>query len=175
MAVLTIMWGAAQASTAQGTGSSAGRGRSAQQFHDSRSIASQGLGAPACARLMTSWWSDTERGTVWGVWTASNNVGGFLAPILVGNVARAQGWRCAITQIPSPCSASCRQANVWNVNMSLIRGGNLVHIGAGKIRNILMGKMVIITSYGLAYLPHVGAGGQCTLLESWVFLLRSSC
>lgn len=53
----------------------------------------QGLGAPACARIMTTWWSDTERGTVWGVWTASNNVGGFLAPMLVGNVARRYGWR----------------------------------------------------------------------------------
>lgn len=56
----------------------------------------QGLGAPACARIMTTWWSDTERGTVWGVWTASNNVGGFLAPMLVGNVARKFGWRYAM-------------------------------------------------------------------------------
>lgn len=62
-------------------------------------MAVQGLGAPACARIMTTWWSDTERGTVWGVWTASNNVGGFLAPVLVGNVARRYGWRCATLHI----------------------------------------------------------------------------
>ena len=55
----------------------------------------QGLGAPACARLLTSWYPDKLRGTFWGFWTASNNVGGFAAPILAGTAARHYGWRCA--------------------------------------------------------------------------------
>ncbi|KAA6417684.1 MAG: MFS transporter [Trebouxia sp. A1-2] len=42
----------------------------------------QGLGAPACARFLTAWFAGKERGTFWGFWTASNNVGGFLAPLL---------------------------------------------------------------------------------------------
>lgn len=67
----------------------------------------QGLGAPACARIMTTWWSDTERGTVWGVWTASNNVGGFLAPMLVGNVARNYGWRYIALPLASVRAAVC--------------------------------------------------------------------
>lgn len=53
----------------------------------------QGLGAPACARLLTSWYPDRLRGTFWGFWTASNNVGGFAAPILAGTAARHYGWR----------------------------------------------------------------------------------
>lgn len=55
----------------------------------------QGLGAPACARLLTSWYPDRLRGTFWGFWTASNNVGGFAAPILAGTAARHYGWRYA--------------------------------------------------------------------------------
>lgn len=53
----------------------------------------QGLGAPACARFLTAWFAGKERGTFWGFWTASNNVGGFLAPLLAGTAARHYGWR----------------------------------------------------------------------------------
>lgn len=53
----------------------------------------QGLGSPACARLLTSWYSASERGTAWSIWTASNNVGGFLAPLVAGTAAGALGWR----------------------------------------------------------------------------------
>ncbi|KAK9824039.1 hypothetical protein WJX72_007208 [[Myrmecia] bisecta] len=53
----------------------------------------QGLGAPACARMLTSWFPSKERGTYWGFWTASNNVGGFAAPFLAGSCAKHFGWR----------------------------------------------------------------------------------
>ena len=53
----------------------------------------QGLGAPACAKLLTQWYSSSERGTAWSIWTASNNVGGFLAPWIAGGAAGALGWR----------------------------------------------------------------------------------
>ncbi|CAD7702020.1 unnamed protein product, partial [Ostreobium quekettii] len=53
----------------------------------------QGIGAPACARLLTNWFKGKERGTYWGLWTASNNVGGFAAPLLVGMAAKTGGWR----------------------------------------------------------------------------------
>jgi MFS family permease len=55
----------------------------------------QGLGAPACARILTVWYPDKLRGTFWGFWTASNNIGGFLAPIIAGTAARLYGWRYA--------------------------------------------------------------------------------
>lgn len=53
----------------------------------------QGLGAPACARMLTSWYAGKERGRWWSIWTASNNVGGFAAPILAGSAANKLGWR----------------------------------------------------------------------------------
>ncbi|KAK9901089.1 hypothetical protein WJX75_003573 [Coccomyxa subellipsoidea] len=53
----------------------------------------QGLGAPACARILTSWYPDNERGTFWGFWVASNNIGGVAAPILAGTAATMYGWR----------------------------------------------------------------------------------
>eukprot|EP01025_Chloroclados_australasicus_P053278 TRINITY_DN6259_c0_g1_i1.p1 TRINITY_DN6259_c0_g1~~TRINITY_DN6259_c0_g1_i1.p1 ORF type:complete len:583 (-),score=60.98 TRINITY_DN6259_c0_g1_i1:344-1972(-) len=53
----------------------------------------QGIGSPACARLLTSWYNTKERGTFWSIWTASNNVGGFLAPIIAGTAAKSFGWR----------------------------------------------------------------------------------
>ena len=67
------------------------------QFQLCQSVyaAMQGLGAPACARFLTSWYPDKERGTFWGFWTASNNIGGFAAPILAGTAASMYGWRYA--------------------------------------------------------------------------------
>ena len=53
----------------------------------------QGLGAPACAKLLTQWYSSSERGTAWSIWTASNNVGGFAVPWIAGTAAGMMGWR----------------------------------------------------------------------------------
>lgn len=46
--------------------------------------AAQGVGAPACAMLLTRWFAASERGTYWGLWNISTNLGGFLSPIVVG-------------------------------------------------------------------------------------------
>lgn len=53
----------------------------------------QGCGAPSCAKILTSWFAAKERGTYWGLWNLSHNLGGFCAPILAGSAARALGWR----------------------------------------------------------------------------------
>lgn len=47
----------------------------------------QGIGAPACAMLLTRWFAASERGTYWGLWNISTNLGGFLSPIVVGKQA----------------------------------------------------------------------------------------
>jgi MFS transporter, OPA family, sugar phosphate sensor protein UhpC len=56
----------------------------------------QGWGWPPCARLLTHWYSQSERGTWWSVWSTSHNVGGFLIPILAGTCATYMGWRYAM-------------------------------------------------------------------------------
>ncbi len=56
----------------------------------------QGWGWPPCARLLTHWYSQSERGTWWSFWSTSHNVGGFLIPILAGACAQWLGWRYAM-------------------------------------------------------------------------------
>jgi len=42
----------------------------------------QGMGWAPCARIMTHWFSDRERGTKMAIWNTAHNVGGMLAPAL---------------------------------------------------------------------------------------------
>lgn len=54
----------------------------------------QGWGWPPCARLLTHWYSQKERGTWWGVWNSSHNIGGALIPILVAySISMFGSWR----------------------------------------------------------------------------------
>lgn len=53
----------------------------------------QGWGWPPCAKLLTHWYSQKERGVWWGMWNSSHNVGGALIPLLVGIVGHMWGWR----------------------------------------------------------------------------------
>lgn len=56
----------------------------------------QGWGWPPCARLLTHWYSQSERGTWWSLWSTSHNVGGFLIPIIAAYCAQYFGWRYAM-------------------------------------------------------------------------------
>ena len=48
----------------------------------------QGLGGPTCATILTRWFAAKERGTYWGLWNISHNLGGFAAPVIVGGRGR---------------------------------------------------------------------------------------
>ncbi len=56
----------------------------------------QGWGWPPCARLLTHWYSQKERGTWWGGWNTSHNVGGFIIAFLAAYCAQIWGWRAAM-------------------------------------------------------------------------------
>ncbi len=56
----------------------------------------QGWGWPPCARLLTHWYSQKERGTWWGFWNTSHSVGGALIPIIAAFCATYFGWRYAM-------------------------------------------------------------------------------
>lgn len=56
----------------------------------------QGWGWPPCARLLTHWYSQKERGTWWGFWNTSHSVGGALIPLIAGFFAQYMGWRYAM-------------------------------------------------------------------------------
>jgi OPA family sugar phosphate sensor protein UhpC-like MFS transporter len=53
----------------------------------------QGWGWPPCAKLLTHWYSQKERGTWWGMWNSSHNVGGAVIPVFVAFCAQYWGWR----------------------------------------------------------------------------------
>ncbi|MCG5049791.1 MFS transporter [Pectobacterium brasiliense] len=56
----------------------------------------QGWGSPVCAKLLTSWYSRTERGGWWALWNTAHNVGGALIPIVIGAAALHYGWRAGM-------------------------------------------------------------------------------
>jgi len=56
----------------------------------------QGFGWPPCARLLTHWYSQKERGTWWGFWNTSHSVGGALIPLIAAFCAQMWGWRYAM-------------------------------------------------------------------------------
>ena len=50
----------------------------------------QGMGWPPCARTLTHWFSDHERGTIFATWNLAHNVGGgLIGPIINGAMALA--------------------------------------------------------------------------------------
>jgi OPA family sugar phosphate sensor protein UhpC-like MFS transporter len=56
----------------------------------------QGWGSPPCARLLTYWYSQKERGRWWGVWNTSHNIGGALIPLICAIAIQLYGWRYAM-------------------------------------------------------------------------------
>lgn len=56
----------------------------------------QGWGWPPCAKLLTHWYSRSERGRWWGISSTSHNVGGALIPILIAFCMASYGWRIAM-------------------------------------------------------------------------------
>lgn len=56
----------------------------------------QGWGWPGCAKLLTHWYSQSERGRWWSVWNTSHNIGGSLIPLIAAACAGHYGWRFAM-------------------------------------------------------------------------------
>ena len=55
----------------------------------------QGWGWPGCAKLLTHWYSQSERGRWWSIWNTCHNLGCAL-PLLGAFVAEKMGWRYAM-------------------------------------------------------------------------------
>ncbi len=53
----------------------------------------QGWGWPPCARLLTHWYSQNERGSWWSLWSTSHNSGAALITIICPLLAQYFGWR----------------------------------------------------------------------------------
>ncbi len=55
----------------------------------------QGMGYGPCTRGLSHWYSARERGTIFGVWNISHNIGGGLAGVVAAACAGWWGWRSA--------------------------------------------------------------------------------
>lgn len=53
----------------------------------------QGWGWPACAKVLTHWYSRSERGFWWSIWNTCHNLSGALIPIVIGFISLTFGWR----------------------------------------------------------------------------------
>lgn len=56
----------------------------------------QGFGWPPCVKLLSYWYSHSERGSWWSVWSLSQNVGSILAIAVVTFCVSHFGWRFAM-------------------------------------------------------------------------------
>src|SRR5437773_304738 len=52
----------------------------------------QGMGYGPCTRGLSHWYSVKERGTIFGVWNTSHNVGGGIAGVIAAGCADRWGW-----------------------------------------------------------------------------------
>ncbi|MBP7212404.1 MFS transporter [bacterium] len=55
----------------------------------------QSAGFPAVAKSLTFWYSNSERGTKWSLWSCSHQVGTFLSVIVSGFLVERFGWQMA--------------------------------------------------------------------------------
>lgn len=53
----------------------------------------QSMGAPACVVGLTRWFERRQRGTVYGLWSSSHNIGEGLSYVLTAAVVGALGWQ----------------------------------------------------------------------------------
>ena len=63
----------------------------------------QGWGWPGCAKLLTHWYSHSERGRWWSIWNTSHNLGGALIPLMIAACVEISGWRFAMYVSGSLC------------------------------------------------------------------------
>lgn len=56
----------------------------------------QAFGAPPCARFLTHWYSQSERGAWWSTWNVSHNLGSFIIPWIAAACLYYLNWRWAM-------------------------------------------------------------------------------
>lgn len=66
----------------------------------------QGYGWPPCARLLTHWYSVSERGRWWGVWNTCHNLGAALIPWVVVLAIENFGWQSGL-YVPGVIAILC--------------------------------------------------------------------
>lgn len=74
----------------------------------------QGMGYGPCTRGLSHWYSARERGTIFGVWNVSHNVGGGIAGVLAAQCAAQWGWPSAF-YVPGILATLCAGYLFWRM------------------------------------------------------------
>ncbi|HWQ91859.1 MAG TPA: MFS transporter [Clostridia bacterium] len=74
----------------------------------------QGMGYGPCSRGLSHWYSVRERGTIFGVWNISHNIGGGIAGVLAAYCAERWGWPSAF-YVPGVIATLCAFYLFWRM------------------------------------------------------------
>ena len=74
----------------------------------------QGMGYGPCTRGLSHWYSVKERGTIFGVWNISHNIGGGIAGYLAAKCAEYWGWASAF-YVPGVIATLCAFYLFWRM------------------------------------------------------------
>jgi OPA family glycerol-3-phosphate transporter-like MFS transporter len=74
----------------------------------------QGMGYGPCTRGLSHWYSVKERGTIFGVWNISHNIGGGIAGVLAATCAKHWGWSSAF-YVPGAIAIVCAIYLFWRM------------------------------------------------------------
>src|SRR2546427_785933 len=74
----------------------------------------QGMGYGPCTRGLSHWYSVKERGTIFGIWNISHNVGGGIAGYLAAKCAEYWGWTSAF-YVPGVIATLCAGYLFWRM------------------------------------------------------------
>ena len=74
----------------------------------------QGMGYGPCTRGLSHWYSVKERGTIFGIWNISHNVGGGIAGFLAAKCAEHWGWASAF-YVPGVIATLCAFYLFWRM------------------------------------------------------------
>lgn len=67
----------------------------------------QSMGFPPCARLLSHWYSVSERGRTWALWNTSHQLGAFAVAGCVGVLVEKMGWRSGFVLPALLCITGC--------------------------------------------------------------------
>lgn len=78
----------------------------------------QSMGAPSCIVALSRWFNREERGTYYGLWSASHNIGEGLTFVAVATMSSQFGWRWGFWGAGAAGLAGAALVSVWFHNRS---------------------------------------------------------
>ncbi|WP_136161343.1 MFS transporter [Sphingomonas flavalba] len=113
----------------------------------------QSAGAPAGVVAMTAWYSNRERGRIYGIWSTAHSIGEGLTFVMVGGLAALFGWRYGFWGpglLGLLTAAGCwwllrdRPQTLGLPPVAEWRGDHHVHAERGTARSVLSTQLSIL-------------------------------